>query len=95
MGIVSEYLFNLIAKQVDDYGLVVWYDPEGIYAQAIEALDLPDTTVLRYEGSFINLRWMRSCSSVYCNQYETSGAGVIRVTSQPCETNNSASTPPM
>lgn len=57
MGIVSEYLFNLIAKQVDDYGLVVWYDPDGVYAEAVDELDLPDTTILRYEGSFVRLRW--------------------------------------
>jgi len=57
MGIVSEYLFNLIAKQVDDNGVVVWYDPDGVYAEAVTALDLPDTTILRYEGSFVRLRW--------------------------------------
>ncbi len=57
MGIVSEYVRNLIAKQVDDNGLVVWYDPDGAYSEAVEVLDLPDTTVLRYEGSFVRLRW--------------------------------------
>jgi len=57
MGTVSDYIFNLIAKQVDDYGLVVWYDPDGVYAEAANALDLPDTTILRYEGSFVRLRW--------------------------------------
>ncbi len=31
MGIVSEYIRNLIAKQVNDNGIVVWYDPEGAY----------------------------------------------------------------
>ena len=57
MGTVSDYIFNLIAKQVDDYGLVVWYDPDGVHAEAANALDLPDTTILRYEGSFVRLRW--------------------------------------
>jgi len=57
MGIVSEYVRNLIAKQVDDNGLVVWYDPDGAYSEAVEVLDLPDTTVLRYDGSFVRLRW--------------------------------------
>jgi hypothetical protein len=57
MGIVSEYVRNLIAKQVDDNGLVVWYDPDGAYSEAVEGLELPDTTVLRYEGSFVRLRW--------------------------------------
>jgi len=33
MGIVSEYVRNLIAKQVDDNGLVVWYDPDGTYSE--------------------------------------------------------------
>ncbi len=57
MSIVSEHVRNLIAKQVDDNGLVVWYDPDGAYSEAVEALDLPGTTVLRYQGSFILLRW--------------------------------------
>lgn len=57
MGIVSEYIRNLIVKQVDDNGIVVWYDPDGVYAEAVEALALPDTAVLRYAGSFVHLRW--------------------------------------
>ena len=40
MGTVSDYIFNLIAKQVDNYGLVVWYDPDGVHAEAANALDL-------------------------------------------------------
>jgi hypothetical protein len=31
-GIVTEYLIILIAKQVKDNGLVVWYDPEKVYS---------------------------------------------------------------
>jgi len=38
MGTVSDYIFNLIAKQVDDYGLVVWYDPDGVYAEAAKGV---------------------------------------------------------
>ena len=30
-GVVTKYLVGLIAKQVDDHALVVWYDPEGHY----------------------------------------------------------------
>jgi hypothetical protein len=37
MGIVSEYIRNLIVKQVDDNGIVVWYDPDGAYAEAVSA----------------------------------------------------------
>ena len=57
MGIVTQYVRKLIAKQVNDNGLVVWYDPDGAYSEAVKALDLPDTTVLCYEGSFVRLRW--------------------------------------
>ena len=32
MGIVTSHLFALIAKQVEDHRLVVWYDPEQTYA---------------------------------------------------------------
>ena len=56
-GLVTAHLRSLIAKQVADNGLVVWYDPDGAYASALSALDLRDTTVLRYMGSFIQLRW--------------------------------------
>jgi hypothetical protein len=34
MGIVTEHLISLIAKQVEDRRLVVWYDPERAYTQA-------------------------------------------------------------
>ena len=56
-GLVTEHLFGLVRKQVEEHGLVVWYDPEGFYAKAAERLELPETTVLRYEGSFFDLRW--------------------------------------
>jgi len=55
-GVVTEHVYNLIARQVEDHGLVVWYDPERSYTEAVEGLHTPDTTVLRYEDSFINLR---------------------------------------
>ena len=55
-GVITEYLVQLIAKQVDDRGLVVWYDPEHAYGAVAEELTLPNTTVARYAGSFLQLR---------------------------------------
>ena len=55
-GIVTEHLISLVAKQVNDHGLVVWYDPDGVYADTLASLN-PDTTVLRYTDSFLRLRW--------------------------------------
>ena len=56
MASVSEFLAQLIAKQVDEKGLVVWYDPEQAYGTAAADLHLPNTTVARYDGSFLKLR---------------------------------------
>lgn len=56
MGIITEHLSNLISKQVDDHGLVLWFDPEGHYAKIVSDLAVPDTTVARYDGSFFALR---------------------------------------
>src|SRR3954454_2598078 len=55
-GVVTRSLIALIAKQVTDHRLVVWYDPERVYTSAVEALALPDATVARYDGSFLKLR---------------------------------------
>lgn len=56
MPIVTEALVQLIGKQVDEKGLVVWYDPEQAYVAAAAELSLPKTTVALYEGSFLRLR---------------------------------------
>ncbi len=56
MAAVTDYLFQLIAKQVDDRGLVVWYDPDRAYSQALAGLALADTTIARYTDSFFQLR---------------------------------------
>lgn len=56
MAVVTESLLQLIARQVDDKGLVVWYDPEQVYGAAAAELSLPNTIVARYDGSFLKLR---------------------------------------
>src|SRR5262249_17996904 len=55
-GVVTEHLVSLIAKQVEDHALVVWYDPERHYSEVVTSLALPQTTVARYDGSFFRLR---------------------------------------
>jgi hypothetical protein len=56
VGIVGEHLVGLIAKQVEERSLVVWYDPGADYKAVAERLDIPVTTVARYDGSFLKLR---------------------------------------
>ena len=56
MGLVTDELIALIAKQVQDHGIVVWYDPEKVYGDVADQLSLPDTTVLRCTQGFFELR---------------------------------------
>ncbi len=56
MDKVSEYLISMITKQVENSGLVVWYDPEKNYTNVINELTIPETTILRFENSFFKLR---------------------------------------
>jgi hypothetical protein len=56
VGIVSEHLVGLIAKQVEERSLVVWYDPGADYKAVAERLEIPDTTIARYDSSFLKLR---------------------------------------
>ena len=56
MPVVTEALVQLIAKQVEEKRLVVWYDPEEAYGKVASELTLPKTTVARYDGSFLRLR---------------------------------------
>lgn len=55
-GLVTQTLAARIRKQVEANGLVVWYDPERIYADAVAGLDLGGAAVERFETSVFELR---------------------------------------
>ncbi len=54
--VVTDSLVQLIAKQVDEKGLVVWYDPEQAYTKAAAEISITSATVVQYDGSFFRLR---------------------------------------
>jgi hypothetical protein len=56
MGKLTDELLTLISKQIQDHGIVIWYDPEGAYGDVVATLDLPAAQVLRFESSFFELR---------------------------------------
>lgn len=61
MSIATDYVLGLILKQVADHRLVVWYDSDGAYAEAVDELAQRTTangslTVAKYENSFLQLR---------------------------------------
>jgi len=56
MAKLSDRIRSMIARQVKDRGIVVWFDPEKAYARLVRDLNLPETSVLQYEDSFFRLR---------------------------------------
>ena len=52
MGIVSEYLIGLIAKQVEENSLVVWYDPGADYRAVAERIEIPGDDVRSLRRQF-------------------------------------------
>lgn len=56
MGKLSDRIRSMIARQVKNRGIVVWYDPEKAYTGLVQNLDIPETTVLLYTDSFFRLR---------------------------------------
>lgn len=43
-GVVTKHLIRLLARQVEDARLVVWYDPKVHYRAIASELDLPEAT---------------------------------------------------
>jgi hypothetical protein len=56
MGKVTEHLSAMLAKQVKEKGIVVWYDPEKAYTELTGSLAPPDTDLLCFRDSFFQLR---------------------------------------
>jgi hypothetical protein len=56
VGLVSDYLWNLVVRQIKESGLVVWFDPEEHYREFVEDLSLPDAAVEVCVESFFELR---------------------------------------
>ena len=68
MGKVTEELISLIKKQIQDYGIVVWYDPEKDYNEVFDNLDIPDVSQLRHEGAHLDLRYRLETFLEYINE---------------------------
>ena len=56
MGIVTDTLIKLIQRQVDERGIVVWFDPTGTYASVVAGLHIDEIRVVSFNGSFLSLR---------------------------------------
>lgn len=56
MAKLTEYITNLINKQINDKGIVVWYDPDRSYSDLVKSINVPEADVLYYTDSFFRLR---------------------------------------
>jgi hypothetical protein len=56
MGPVKQYLTSVISKQIDEKGIVLWFDPEHNYGDFARSLELPNTHVAQFKDSFFALR---------------------------------------
>lgn len=56
MGVVTDHVIELVTKQLNDHGIVVWYDPENDYGGLMDSLDIPHTTICRLTDSIFRVR---------------------------------------
>ena len=65
MGKVTEELVTLITKQIQDHGIVVWYDPEQAYSDVVDQCIFPRPLccAIRRASSPFATAWSRSWSA--------------------------------
>lgn len=56
MGIVTDYLIEIVQSNLEKNGIVVWYDPEKRYLSLAKKIG-EEIPVFYYEGSYIELRY--------------------------------------
>ncbi len=56
MGVILDELRQVLAKHIQDHGLVVWFDPDRHYESVLNQLQIPGCQMLVYDGSYYALR---------------------------------------
>ena len=56
MGVVTETLKQLLAQQVAEHGIVVWFDPEFHYKDSAASVVPPEWTFVEFKDSYYELR---------------------------------------
>jgi hypothetical protein len=57
MGPITNYLKETIEKQVNDKGLVIWFDPDGFYKEFVSQLKINDCEVVIHSDGYYKLRY--------------------------------------
>lgn len=56
LGKVSQELAGLLERQLDERGVVVWYDPDQCYTGLVKTLEFEKIQLISFENSFLALR---------------------------------------
>ncbi|MBW2148811.1 MAG: PglZ domain-containing protein [Deltaproteobacteria bacterium] len=56
MSKILDELRRILEKQLDNAGIVVWYDPEGIYETVAHRLPIEGATFITFDGSYFKVR---------------------------------------
>ena len=56
MGYVMDEIENLISQQLQEHGLILWFDPERFYEKAVPGLTIQGCKTLIFDGSYYALR---------------------------------------
>ncbi len=55
--VIQNYIKALIKRQVTENSIVVWYDPDNVYKDIINQINLNDVSVFKFEESYYDLRF--------------------------------------
>ena len=55
--LVNNYIEKLIKKQIEEHGIVVWYDPDGCYRSMVSEINWTNVPLIKYEGSYYDVRF--------------------------------------
>lgn len=55
--LIKNYIEQLIKKQVEERGIVVWYDPDGYYKSMINEINWTNVPLIKHEGSYYDVRF--------------------------------------
>jgi len=57
MDLIKNQLKSLIKRQLKEHGIVIWYDPEGVYKGIMGQSDFINVSVIKYEESYYEVRF--------------------------------------
>ena len=57
VGKISDQLAFDITTLVKRFGIVVWYDENGVFSEIFDKVDIPSVRKVKFNGSFLETRW--------------------------------------